>query len=193
MVSGIHKVHVPYLTGKWFNGSWSSIFGLLMSAQGSCNGVIIWEEFIDDSVENDDAPVNILSLRKADPGVLQCRGFIWLTENWCHKGLVEALIKTGFLSGCHMKRFCFQINSSVTKSRFWLQKQCQDILTVVEYFQQTIFFFSTEFFCLVLDAEWPDYNLENAVFWAFSVACSWTFSRLHWTGDSSDWVFCLPN
>lgn len=45
-----------------------------MSAQGSCNGIIIWEEFIDDSVENDDAPVSILSLRKADPGFLQCRG-----------------------------------------------------------------------------------------------------------------------
>lgn len=41
-----------------------------MSAQGSCKEIIIWEEFIDDSVENDDAPVSILSLRKADPGVL---------------------------------------------------------------------------------------------------------------------------
>lgn len=94
-----------------------------MSAQGSCNGIIIWEEFIDDSVESDDAPVSILSLRKADPGVLQCRGFCgYLTENLCHKGMVERLIKTGFLNRCHVKMFYFQINSSVTKSRFWTQK-----------------------------------------------------------------------
>lgn len=99
-----------------------------MSAQGSCNGIIVWEGFIDDSVENDDASVSILSLRKADPGVLQCRGFNgYLTENWCHKGLVQGLIKTGFLNRCHMKMFCFQINSSVTKSRFWLQKMSRHL------------------------------------------------------------------